>query len=233
MTTAFGEELRRLCAERGLSLGHLARRVNYSKPYLSKMANGHKPVSPEVARRLDDALDAGGRLAATVPVIVAGVTIPPAVLDPDELDRIARAIGEQRADAPAVALFARLLDAHRGAGPGGPLPAALLRTVPGEVRALLELRRDAPPEVRRQLLAVASQYGQFVSRQAFDAGRDDDAERWAARALEWALAAGDQQHAAYVLMRSSSYAAAAGDPDRVVDLARAAREGFPVTPGLD
>ncbi|MGW7056642.1 nSTAND1 domain-containing NTPase [Streptomyces sp. NPDC054887] len=67
---SFGEELRRLRSERGISLTALARSIHYSKGYLSKIENGGKPPTPDVARRCDEALEAGGallRLVADVP----------------------------------------------------------------------------------------------------------------------------------------------------------------------
>ncbi|OEJ28335.1 DNA-binding protein [Streptomyces agglomeratus] len=69
-TRSFGEELRRLRGERGISLTALARSIHYSKGYLSKIENGGKPPTPDVAERCDQALDAGGalvRLVADVP----------------------------------------------------------------------------------------------------------------------------------------------------------------------
>jgi len=58
----FGRELRRVRTGRGLSLARLAELTHYSKGYLSKIENGAKPASPDLARRLDDTLDAGGHL---------------------------------------------------------------------------------------------------------------------------------------------------------------------------
>ena len=58
----FGRELRRIRTERGLSLARLAEIVHYSKGYLSKIETGTKPASADLARRLDDVLDAGGHL---------------------------------------------------------------------------------------------------------------------------------------------------------------------------
>lgn len=63
----FGDELRRWRSKRDLSLAGLARLVHYSKGYLSKIENGDKPVTPDVAQRCDDALGAGGQLVALVP----------------------------------------------------------------------------------------------------------------------------------------------------------------------
>ncbi|MFG3280852.1 helix-turn-helix domain-containing protein [Streptomyces sp. NPDC048111] len=58
----FAAELRRLRALRKVSLTGLARSIHYSKGYLSKIENGSKPPTPDVARRCDEALEAGGAL---------------------------------------------------------------------------------------------------------------------------------------------------------------------------
>ncbi|WP_434587550.1 nSTAND1 domain-containing NTPase [Streptomyces sp. A5-4] len=70
-TCSFGEELRRLRGERGISLTALARSIHYSKGYLSKIENGGKPPTPDVARRCDEVLDAGGALLRLVPDVPA------------------------------------------------------------------------------------------------------------------------------------------------------------------
>lgn len=64
--TAFARELRRLRAERGMSLRELAATVHYGKSYLHELETGRKPATKDVATRLDDALDAGSHLAATL-----------------------------------------------------------------------------------------------------------------------------------------------------------------------
>jgi transcriptional regulator with XRE-family HTH domain len=65
--TDFGSELRRLMADRGLSLRETARRVPCDSGYLSKVAAGHKRPSPELGARLDALLGADGTLRALVP----------------------------------------------------------------------------------------------------------------------------------------------------------------------
>ena len=65
--TAFGEQMRRVMAERGMSLHKLAKIVNYDVGYLCKVRNGQKPASPAMATLVDKALDAGGALAALAP----------------------------------------------------------------------------------------------------------------------------------------------------------------------
>jgi transcriptional regulator with XRE-family HTH domain len=60
----FGEELRRLAAERGISLRELARRVGCSAGYLSNVTSGRKPLTPSLATRLDQVLGTGDQLIA-------------------------------------------------------------------------------------------------------------------------------------------------------------------------
>lgn len=64
---------------RKMSLSALARSVHYSKGYLSKIENGGKPPTPDLARRCDEALDAGGELARLVPAQrpAAGAAVRP------------------------------------------------------------------------------------------------------------------------------------------------------------
>ncbi|MBB5085238.1 nSTAND1 domain-containing NTPase [Nonomuraea endophytica] len=71
-TTAFGAELRRWRTLRGLSLTTLAELVHYSKGYLSKIENGAKRPTPELARACDQALEAKGALVRLAPPKTGG-----------------------------------------------------------------------------------------------------------------------------------------------------------------
>ncbi len=62
--TLFGNELRRRRVEAGLSLQSLAALVHYTSGHLSKVENGHKAASRDLARRCDAALSARGELLA-------------------------------------------------------------------------------------------------------------------------------------------------------------------------
>ena len=62
MAGTFGASLREFRAAAGISLGELAKRINYSKSYLSKIENDLKPPNAMLARICDRALDAGGAL---------------------------------------------------------------------------------------------------------------------------------------------------------------------------
>jgi tetratricopeptide (TPR) repeat protein len=60
--SSFGQQLRALRHERGMSLSDLARAVHYSKSYLSRIETGVKPATADLANRCDDVLAGGGRL---------------------------------------------------------------------------------------------------------------------------------------------------------------------------
>lgn len=62
----FAAELRHRRTNKGLSLRDLAAQVHHGKSYLHELETGRKAPTPAVAARLDEALGAGGRLAATV-----------------------------------------------------------------------------------------------------------------------------------------------------------------------
>ncbi|GAA3431744.1 helix-turn-helix domain-containing protein [Kutzneria kofuensis] len=62
----FATALRRLRHAQGLSLSQLSALTHYSRGYLSNVENGHKPATTDLARRLDDVLQAKGALAGLV-----------------------------------------------------------------------------------------------------------------------------------------------------------------------
>ncbi|GAA2023844.1 hypothetical protein GCM10009839_21900 [Catenulispora yoronensis] len=61
---AFGRELRRLRLTAGMSQAELANVLHFSKSYLSKVENGAKPATMDLARRCEAVLGAGGTLVA-------------------------------------------------------------------------------------------------------------------------------------------------------------------------
>jgi tetratricopeptide (TPR) repeat protein/transcriptional regulator with XRE-family HTH domain len=64
----FGSELRRRRRQRGLSLAALSSHVHYTKGYLSKVENGRREPTDDLAKLCDAVLDTGGELARLVPV---------------------------------------------------------------------------------------------------------------------------------------------------------------------
>lgn len=65
--SAFGDELVRLLADRGMSQRKIAHQVPCDTGYLSELIHGHKPPTREIAARLEELLGADGRLLAHVP----------------------------------------------------------------------------------------------------------------------------------------------------------------------
>ncbi|GAA1390993.1 hypothetical protein GCM10009639_20300 [Kitasatospora putterlickiae] len=65
--SGFGPELRRRRLAAGLTLTRLAEMLNYSKGHLSKIERGHKAPPPDLARRCDAQLGAGGELERLAP----------------------------------------------------------------------------------------------------------------------------------------------------------------------
>ncbi|WP_058043201.1 tetratricopeptide repeat protein [Streptomyces roseifaciens] len=105
-----GERIRALRMERGWSLSQLSQLVNYSKSYLSRVENGTRAVSPELARLCDRVMDADGELTRLV--TAAG---PPALgcREPEARTAEARTAG------------ARTEEARAAEGRRRPLPAQL------------------------------------------------------------------------------------------------------------
>src|SRR5947209_17669805 len=66
----FGAELRRRRAAAGVSLSELAKRIHYSKGYLSKVETGLATPNHTLAALCDDELGSGEALVAMVPKIV-------------------------------------------------------------------------------------------------------------------------------------------------------------------
>jgi transcriptional regulator with XRE-family HTH domain len=68
----FGKLLRALRERAGMSQKQLADTVHYSASFISAIENGTKPAKLDLVRRLDQALDAGGALAAVWPITTVG-----------------------------------------------------------------------------------------------------------------------------------------------------------------
>jgi transcriptional regulator with XRE-family HTH domain len=113
----FGAELARWMAVRGVGVRELRRRSGYSAGYVTQLRQGRRFPSPDVARDLDDALGAGGALAASRAGRVPGPAVEEGLprADSDELAAVLAGHGAGAGEPPGtVTALAALVDAARG-----------------------------------------------------------------------------------------------------------------------
>jgi DNA-binding XRE family transcriptional regulator len=112
-------------------------------------------------------------------------------------------------------------------------PGPLLAVVPAQLAAVEQLLGDAGPDTRGELLDVAARCAELAGWVHQDAGDLQAADRWTARAADYALAGGDPRLVSYVLMRRSNIASDGQDAGRALALAQAAlRDADRLTPQL-
>jgi len=229
---SFGAELRwrRLLAD--VSLAELARRIHYTKGHLSKVENGIRPPTVELARLADAVLGADGRLAAllepgrpdrsTEGAVWGGITVDTAEIAAGLTFPARRASGpaeSQGIAAEFVAVLDQLRRLGRRTGPGTVLPI-----LEGHLRALTGLIKTVDPAERGGLLWVAGRFAEYAGWMVQEAGDDVGALAWTRRAVQLAGEGGDREMAAHALVREALIALYRGDPARTVDLARRAVE---------
>ncbi|WP_165964540.1 helix-turn-helix transcriptional regulator [Actinomadura sp. KC216] len=217
----FGEKLRALIAERGISQRKLAKLVPCDNGYLSRVARGERFPSVALAERLDEILDAGGQLAALRPasrpspplrrrgVLRAGVT----AITPD--------IGHHGPVAPELAdYFAEQLAGHyradRYLGPLRLMPAA------AQYGLLCDLANGAQAPLRPRLWSLAAGYAAFLGWLYQDGGDLDQSAHWHDVMLERAHRSHDPQLVAFALHNKAMLLADFGDGPGVLDLTSAA-----------
>jgi transcriptional regulator with XRE-family HTH domain len=233
----FSDLLDRLRAERGMSLRELARSSHYDVGYLSKVINGHKLGSRELALQLDVLLGADGQLAAAweassqspIPASPLASIAP----DADLLDRITRAAEDPpRVDAPVIEWLERTLDDHRrvedtvGARP-------LLGLIRNQLSVVADFTRSARGPLAARLTGLAAEYAQFLAWMCIDTRDHAAGLAWYDRAQDWAQEAGDPNMAATALSMKAHLAWSVRDPRRCVQMAQAARwYDDRITPGV-
>jgi len=225
--TAFGDELRRLLAERGMSLNELARRSNYDSGYLSKVARGHKRPNRELAARLNEVLGGDGSLIR----VAGGGPLFNGHLPPDDQERLALAasapsrVDRQVVDALAGVLAAqRLLEDRIGSVP---------MLVPARAQSAVTetMARESPPRLRSRVLDIAAQYGYFLGWLHENTGELAAAERLYDAALGQAAEVGNASLMSELISMKGRIAWQRGEPGEVVRLSEAAQRDPAAFPG--
>ncbi|SER39903.1 helix-turn-helix domain-containing protein [Actinokineospora terrae] len=235
MAESFAERLRRHRVAADLSLRELAKRVNYSKGYLSKVERGLRPSNETLARLCDAALDAGGELIAAARAVRSG-TAEMSMLDRRQVLTAGSVLGLSLVGGPRPTVDERVLTGMRtsfehlrtlGAQTS---PAVVLQPLVAHVRTIHALARENPDPTRSDLLLLAGRMAEYTGWMSQEAGDDRAALWWTRHAAELARAGGDQEIAGYGLVRQAGLALYRHDPVSTIDLARQAQEtGRPST----
>jgi hypothetical protein len=218
----FAVTLARLMAERGLGVRELARLVPCNPGHLSSLRSGKAQASPELARAIDRALNAGGELAAAA--------LPHVVMaDDDEIEAIE--LG-RRAEASDVggstlsqleAMVDSLAIAYPSTAPADLLPRvrAHLRYVGGLMDARATLTQ------RRRLLVTGGWLSLLAATLLIDQRRDPAAGAYLRTARSLAREAGHDELAAWCIETRAWQVLTAGEYREAVELSQAAQQIAP------
>ncbi|MEV4638467.1 helix-turn-helix domain-containing protein [Actinoplanes sp. NPDC049548] len=218
----FADQLRRLRTRRGLSLRELAAAVHYGKSYLHELETGRKPATEAIARRLDEALAAGGRLVASLrPAAAEDVESEVEALElarrvtasdvgPETLDRLERAV-----DALAMAYATTV-------------PAELLPRVRRHLEyvcALVDARKTLAQH--RRLLVVGGWLSLLRATLHVDLRQSLRADAYLTTAAQLAEQAEHPEIAAWCLETKAWKVLTSGDHRQALELSQHAQEVAP------
>jgi transcriptional regulator with XRE-family HTH domain len=191
--STFGRRLAELRAEHGLSLRQLGERAHFSRGFLWDLEAGHKLPSPASAARLDQALAAGGRLAAlAAPAPHARDFADPPVLTLEALRwQVTEAVTATELSPAAVDDWEQTAIEH-GRATRHSQPAALLGNIAADFAELCsQLRRRQSSSTLRSLTRVTAQLAGLMFLTLIKLDEQDAARSWARTARVAAQEAGD------------------------------------------
>ena len=228
----FGGELARLMTARCLGVRELARMVPCNPGHISNLRSGKARPSPELARTLDDRLDAGGALAALAPGAAPRRPQPAASARDGVAEEIAALDLARLAELTEVGTgtVERLelaVDELATAYPGTP-PAELnsrVRGYLGYTRRLLDGRMTLAEH--RRLLVVAGWLSLLAATTLIDLHRDHAAAAYLCTAAQLARETGHAEIAAWCLETQAWQVLTEGDYQRAVDISQAAQQVAP------
>ncbi|MFT7840988.1 helix-turn-helix transcriptional regulator [Saccharothrix sp. BKS2] len=229
MSGSFGELLRECRVAAGLSIGQLAKRVHYSKGYLSKVENDLKLPHETMARLCDGVLDAGGGLieaarSARDRVVDAGLT-----LDRRQVLVAGTVLGMALAGGPRPALDERVVAGMRTSFEQlralgvQTSPVVVLEPLVALLRTVHALALENPEPTRGRLLLLAARIAEYTGWMNQEAGDEQRALAWTRHASELARVGGDREIVSYAFVREAGLALYRQDAANTVDLARQAQ----------
>jgi transcriptional regulator with XRE-family HTH domain len=154
-------------------------------------------------------------------------------LDPDELARLAQALGEPRRSDPGVAeYFRRMLDLHKD-GDFIIEPATRIGPVTHQIGVLDSLSKNASRQVRPLLRSAQADYAEYAGWLHQQIGNTKTAAAWTEKAMVWAQVGGHRQMVTFATVRQSNIARWSGRSDEAAELAASARTASErLPPGL-
>lgn len=172
MSETFGERLRRLRTEAGLSQPRLARLVFVTQSFVSKVENGAEPPSPEFAKACDEALDAAGTLTDLAPTRRK----PRLAVEGVEAWELTDLLTSSSLSGSTLGQMRRAVMGYASTYPQA-TPEDLLVPVHQQLRRLRRaLAQPQPIAVRREAVQLAGLLAGIAGNLALDLHRDDQAE---------------------------------------------------------
>lgn len=251
MADTFGALLREFRTAADISMGALAKRINYSKGQISKIENDLKRPSAVFARLCDQVLGTGGALSAAITQPPAEMPDEPPAPDDEgwvmELDEtggvrvrelprrsvlagagavLGLALTGTRGgavDEGAFAVLRSTFDQHRTLGTMAS-PHVVLAPVIAHLHALRSLAAASPEPMRTNLFLLASRVAEYAGWMSQEAGDEAGALRWTDRAVAYAAAGRDPHLASFALVRRAEISLYQHDAIRTVELARRAQD---------
>ncbi|MFI6302266.1 helix-turn-helix transcriptional regulator [Amycolatopsis thailandensis] len=229
MTGTFGELLREYRIAAGLSMGQLAKRIHYSKGYLSKIENGVKSPHDSMARLCDGELGADGALlAAARTARESAVTLDRRqVLVAGTVLGVTLAGGPRPVPDERVVLGIRTTFEHLRRLGMQTSPVVVLESLTAQVQMLGALAGENPEPTRSHLLLLAGRIAEYTGWMHQEAGDDRRALSWTRKAAELAVAGGDDEIGVYAFVREAGLALYRHDSIATIELARRAQEAGP------
>jgi transcriptional regulator with XRE-family HTH domain len=234
-------ELRHHRERAGLNLSQLAKRVGYSRTYISTSEKpGADLVSEEVVRRIDQELDAGGELIelrARADADRKARRAPAADVVPRQADfeggtfsGISWSSGRRRrlvvgSSAHLDEIMAHLREQWHALVRTDNLlgPRFAISGVLNQIAVIEELCSNLRGQQRLEIVRLGSQYAESAAWLYEDACDIGQAHYWTSRAMEWAYEGDDGRMLAWTIFRRSQQAAAALDAAQAIGFAQAAR----------
>jgi hypothetical protein len=226
----FGDLLSSLMSERGLGVRALARRVPCDPALISRLASGHQRPSAQIARRLDEILEAHcelSNLAAMTPSSPARVA-PPGFEDELAAVEAARRTGASDVGRAAVERLEQLADALALAYASAKPTDLLARTTAylDYTTSLLDSRMTLTEH--RRLLVTTAWLSLLAATSLTDLGRVDAAPAHLRTAMQIATETGHPELRTWCLETMAWQALISGSYQQAAALAKGAQSVAPV-----